>query len=178
MSDETAAEDIEDIDGDGEEEGGKKKLSGKTLVLFIVLPLLLVVGGVGGAFMMGVFGGGEEEEQAEMGADGKKVVDPSKVVFYELPELIINLRSKEERASFVKFRVTLELHDATALPKIEPLMPRIMDNCQVYLRELRPSDLDGSAGLFRLKEEILRRINMDVRPYEVADVLFTEMIIQ
>jgi flagellar FliL protein len=176
MSD-AAAEDVEEIDGEEGEEEAKGGFSGKKLVLFIVLPLLLVVGGAGGAFMMGMFGGGEEE-QAEVGEDGKKVVDPSKIVFYELPELIINLRSKEERAAFVKFRVTLELHDPTALPKIEPLMPRIMDNFQIYLRELRPSDLDGSAGLFRLKEEILRRINMDVRPYEVADVLFTEMIIQ
>jgi len=176
MSD-AAAEDVEEIEGEEGEEEAKGGLSGKKLVLFIVLPLLLVVGGAGGAFMMGVFGGGEEE-QAEVGEDGKKIVDPSKIVFYELPELIINLRSKEERAAFVKFRVTLELHDPTALPKIEPLMPRIMDNFQIYLRELRPSDLDGSAGLFRLKEEILRRINMDVRPYEVADVLFTEMIIQ
>lgn len=176
MSDAAAsADDIDDIDG---EEEPKKGLSGKTLILFIVLPVLLLVGGVGGAFVMGVFGGGEEEQQAEVGVDGKKVVDPSKIVFYELPELIINLQSDDPRGSFVKFKVTLELHDAKALPKIEPLMPRIIDNFQIYLRELRASDLDGSAGLFRLKEEILRRINMDVRPYEVADVLFTEMIIQ
>jgi len=176
MSDATAtADDETDIEGDGED--APKKMAGKKLVLFIALPLLLVIAGVGGAFMMGVFGGGEEE-QAQVGEDGKAIVDPSKIVFYELPELIINLRTDDPRGSFVKFKVTLELHDAQALPKIEPLMPRIIDNFQIYLRELRASDLDGSAGLFRLKEEILRRINMDVRPYEVADVLFTEMIIQ
>lgn len=177
MSDATAsADDIADIeDEEGEEASGK--MSGKKLVLFIALPLLLIIGGLGGAFMMGVFGGGEEEH-VEVGVDGKKVVDPSQIVFYELPELIINLQTDDPRGSFVKFKVTLELHDAAALPKIEPLMPRIIDNFQIYLRELRASDLEGSAGLFRLKEEILRRINMDVRPYEVADVLFTEMIIQ
>ena len=177
MSDATAVAD-EDIDIDGEDgEAAPKGMAGKKLVLFIALPILLIVGGLGGAFMMGVFGGGEEEP-VEVGVDGKKVVDPSKIVFYELPELIINLQTDDPRGSFVKFSVTLELHDAAALPKIEPLMPRIIDNFQIYLRELRASDLEGSAGLFRLKEEILRRINMDVRPYEVADVLFTEMIIQ
>ncbi len=127
--------------------------------------------------MMGVFGGGEEEHAA-VDEHGKKVVDPSQIVFYELPELIINLQTDDPRGSFVKFKVTLELHDAKMLPMIEPLMPRIIDNFQIYLRELRADDLAGSAGLFRLKEEILRRINMDVRPHEVADVLFTEMIIQ
>ncbi len=172
MSDETA-DDVEDIEG---EEAPKKKMAGRTLVLFIALPLVLVLA-IGGALMMGVFGGGEEAPPP-LGADGKEIIDPSKIVFYELPELIINLQTDEPSGSFVKFKVTLELHDAEALPKIEPLMPRIIDNFQIYLRELRASDLDGSAGLFRLKEEILRRINLDVRPYEVADVLFIEMIIQ
>lgn len=173
MTDETAAAD-ELAGDDGAEAGGRKKLSGRTLVLFIALPVLLVVGGIGAAFTMGMFGGGEET-QADA---GDKPIDPSKIVFYEMPELIINLQTDDPRGSFVKFTVTLELHDPDVLPKIEPLMPRMVDTFQVYLRELRASDLDGSAGLFRLKEEILKRINQDVRPYEVADVLFTEMIVQ
>ncbi len=175
MTDETAVDDEdvgEELDG---EDAPKKKLSGRTLVLFIILPAVLVLGGLGGAYMMGMFGGGEQHAEGE---NGEPALDPSKVVFYELPELVVNLRSDQPRGAFVKFRVTLELHDPEMLPKIEPLMPRILDKFQIYLRELRTADLEGSAGLFRLKEEILRRINMDVRPYKVADVLFTEMIVQ
>jgi len=173
MTDQLAADDVADIDGD---DTPKKKMSVRTLALFIGVPVLLAAG-VGGAFMMGVFGGGATNH-GEIGPDGNTIVDPSQVVFYELPELIINLQTEDPRGSFVKFKVTLELHDKDLLPVIEPLMPRIIDNFQIYLRELRAADLEGSAGLFRLKEEILRRINIDIRPYEVADVLFTEMIVQ
>lgn len=174
MTDETAVAD--DFDEDGAGEGGGPKMAGRTLVLFIVLPVLLVAGGLGAAMMTGMFGGGEEK--AAEHAEGPKGLDPSQVVFYDLPELIINLQTDDKRGSFVKFKVTLEVHDPEILPKIEPLMPRIIDTFQVHLRELRAADLEGSAGLFRLKEEILRRINTDIRPYQVADVLFTEMIVQ
>lgn len=46
------------------------------------------------------------------------------------------------------------------------------------MRELRPSDLDGSAGMYRLKEELLRRVNMTVYPAKVDAVLFKELLVQ
>ena len=57
-------------------------------------------------------------------------------------------------------------------------MPRVLDMFQLYLRELRSTDLDGSAGIFRLKEELLRRVNIEVHPHKVKRVLFKEIIIQ
>ena len=46
------------------------------------------------------------------------------------------------------------------------------------LRELRPSDLDGSAGLYRLKEELTRRVNVAIAPSRINAVLFKEIIVQ
>lgn len=173
MSDENEATESED----GAEKVKKKGLSGKVLILFIVLPLLLIGGGVGGAFMAGVFDGDEpaEEEQAE-----EEVVEEveKKIVFYDMPELLVNLSVTGTKTSFLKLGVALELDDETVLPELEKLMPRVMDNFQVYLRELRPSDLQGSAGIYRLKEELLYRINSSVSPIQVKDVLFKEMLIQ
>ena len=52
-------------------------------------------------------------------------------------------------------------------------------NFQVYLRELRVEDeLSGSAGVYRLKEELLARVNAAVEPINVTDVLFKEMLVQ
>ena len=45
-------------------------------------------------------------------------------------------------------------------------------------RELRIDDLHGSAGVLRVKEELLRRINAAASPYPVRDVLLKEMIVQ
>ncbi|MEQ8345267.1 MAG: flagellar basal body-associated FliL family protein [Sneathiellaceae bacterium] len=168
-------------DEEGEAEGApKKKWSGKRLVLLVVLPLVLVLGGIGGAFVAGVFdglmGGGEE---AETHAETAAADDPNRpVVFYDLPEILVNLNSGGRQTSYLKLRVALELEDPTALPNLERLVPRVMDNFQIYLRELRPEDVSGSAGLYRIKEELLYRINTAVRPIKVNDVLFKEMIVQ
>jgi flagellar FliL protein len=78
----------------------------------------------------------------------------------------------------LKIKVALELANANDLPQVEKLMPRVLDNFQVYLRELRVEDLQGSAGMYRLREELLARVNAAVAPAKVNDVLFKEMLVQ
>jgi flagellar FliL protein len=57
-------------------------------------------------------------------------------------------------------------------------MPRVTDIFQTYLRELRPADLTGSAGLFRLREELTRRVNVTIAPQQINAVLFKEIVVQ
>jgi len=171
--------DVEE-DQDGElAEAGKKKLSGKKLVLFIVLPLLLVLGGggAGAAWYLGAFGGGEAELASD-GSEGGGKADSGDVVFYDLPEMLVNLNTGSKQSSFLKIKVALELEEAESLPILENLLPRIVDNFQVYLRELRREDLSGSAGLYRLKEELMARVNLAIQPARINDVLFKEMLVQ
>ena len=79
----------------------------------------------------------------------------------------------------MKLSVSLELKGGDeAVKALEPVMPRVVDQFQTYLRELRVEDLSGSAGMFRLKEELLRRVNMAIEPVQIQDVLFKEMIVQ
>ncbi|WP_169568905.1 flagellar basal body-associated FliL family protein [Sneathiella limimaris] len=175
MADEDQNESPETGEDGGTEKVKKKGLSGKVLILFILLPLLLIGGGVGGAYFAGVFDSEEvaEEEQEPVEEEVEKVV-----VFYDMPDMLVNLSSSTSDASFLKLSVSLELDDETVLPELEKLMPRVMDNFQVYLRELRREDLAGSAGTYRLKEELLYRINTSVNPIQVKDVLFKEMLVQ
>ena len=92
--------------------------------------------------------------------------------------MLVNLNTGDRRQSFLAISVSLELASGTDLAHIEQVMPRIVDNFQIYLRELRIDDLRGSAGLYRLREELLRRVNDAVRPVRVRDVLFREMLVQ
>ena len=78
----------------------------------------------------------------------------------------------------LKFKVSLEVKDPKLVAEIQPLMPRVEDSFQLFLRELRASDLEGSVGLYRLREELLRRVNIAVYPAKVDAVLFKEMIVQ
>jgi flagellar protein FliL len=58
------------------------------------------------------------------------------------------------------------------------MLPRVMDTFQVFMRELRPQDLEGSSGLYRLKEEMTRRVNVAVYPARVDAILFKELMVQ
>ena len=190
-------------EGGGGEAPARKKLSGKKLVLFIILPLLLLLGGAAAAFFAGVFTPAEtqaEEDphgEAKPDAHGKPDAhakpdahgapakdagghgDPGAGgVFFKVPDMVVNLNSTGRRPSFLKISISVEVGREEDLPEIEKVMPRIVDNFQVYLRELRLEDLRGSAGVYRLREELLLRVGVAAQPVQVKDVLFREMLIQ
>lgn len=173
--------DILDFDDEADTEV-TRKLSLKKIVLFILLPLLLLVGvGAGSAIMLGIMD--EEEPPPEVVADeeNQEVVDeqPStQAIFFDVPDLIVNLNTNGRKTTFLKIKISLEVGDPEDVDAVNQNLPRIVDNFQVYLRELRVEDLQGSAGMFRLREELLRRVNLAVRPARVKDVLFKEMLVQ
>ena len=165
---------------DGFEEGGEpstKKVSGKRLIIAAVILLVLIGGGVGAAL---VLLGGEEHPPAEVvegEAPPPQPVD-TRAYFFEVPDMIVNLNTNGRKSTFLKIKIALELQSAGDADRIDEVLPRIMDNFQIYLRELRVDDLDGSAGMYRLREELLRRVNLAARPVQVEDVLFKEMLVQ
>ena len=172
------AEDIvEEDDADTSDDTGGKR---KKLILFIVIPVLLLIGGgVGVAVMLGLFSSkppaNPDEEQVQV----EEVMAPTvQTTFFEIPDLIVNLNTSGRKSVFLKIKISLEIADPSDIDTINQLLPRIVDNFQVYLRELRVQGLQGSAGMYRLHEELLRRVNIAVRPAKVKDVLFKEMLVQ
>lgn len=99
-------------------------------------------------------------------------------IFMDLPDMLVNLQSTGRKQSFLKIHVALELENPADQPKIDAVMPRIVDSFQVYLRELRTDDLQGAAGMHLLREELLSRVSLAVQPVKVKDVLFREILIQ
>jgi flagellar FliL protein len=191
--DEDSAEEpeLEDEEGEEGEDGApkKKKKGLKTLLLFGALPaLVLIMGGAAAAmFLLG----GNKDEAGEAVAEGEAhggehasaeggehAGVAENVVFYELPEILVNIQSEDGRASYLKLRLTLEVDSEETVHAIEPAMPRVMDRFQSFLRELRVEDLNGSLGSYRLRLELLRRVNLAVAPEKVGAVLIEEMLIQ
>lgn len=172
-------EDVKDAEGaegeDGEGEEGEAPKSGlkKKLILIAIPVVLLLIGG--GLYFTGIVGGGDHAE----GEHVEEVVEEAPVnsAFYALPDLIVNL-SSDRGAQFLKLRVQLEIKDEADLPAIEAVAPRVIDQFQTYLREMRVDDLRGSAGIYRLRQELLYRVNLAAHPVVVKDVLFQEMLIQ
>jgi len=158
-----------ETDDDAESAAPKRKLPLKLLVM--VVGGLAALGGAGtGGYMFFSHRSGENHKEAEK---------PKPATFVDMPDVLVNLANPgNERTQYLKVKVVLELPDAALISQIQPLMPRVMDAFQTYLRELRPTDLDGSAGLYRLREELTRRVNAAVAPSRVTAVLFKEIVVQ
>lgn len=175
------AEDGEVGDGeDGAEEDApakKKKLSGKVLVLFIGAPALLLVI-VAAVLFLFVFNGGDDEMVAEGEEPAIDLAQSDEPIYYDLPEMVVNLDNSGGQAVYLKLKVALEVSVEDPQEILDPIMPRIIDRFQVFLRQLRPEDLQGSASMLKLKQELLRRINLAASPLEIDDVLFHEMVVQ
>ena len=116
-----------------------------------------------------------KKPKAELGPDGKPIEKP---LYYTLPEFLVNLNVGGKQTSFLKTTVILEVAHQTDVPMIEANLPRLMDAFNTYLRELRSSDLAGSSGIQRLREELMLRANKALAPVKINDVLFKEIIVQ
>jgi flagellar protein FliL len=159
------------VDGGAESDNQPAKPARKLplkLIAIVAAAVAVLGGGVAGYF---VFAGHKEAQSAV------PTVKPA--VFLDVPEVLVNLaNSGSDRTQYLRVKIVLELPDATLMQHIQTTMPRVMDAFQTYLRELRPTDLDGSAGLYRLKEELTRRVNVAIAPGRINAVLFKEIVVQ
>jgi flagellar FliL protein len=196
---EGAAPPAEGEGGEGAEGApAKKKLSGKKLVLFIILPAVLVLGGGGAAAYMLVFNGSSEQHaeanaghgaakgghgapevaEAIPGPNGTMISYGEDVVFVALPEMLVNITGPDGRPAYLKLKLTLEAPDDATVTAITEHVPRVTDQFTGFLRELRTDDLSGSAGAYRLRLELLRRVNLVIAPAQINAVLIEEMLVQ
>jgi flagellar protein FliL len=152
---------------EGEAASGKKA---KLKLIIAAVGFFVILGaGAGWFFLMRGHG---EEAHAE-------AAPPKPPSFVEVPDLLVNLvGAPGERVQYLKLKLVLEVKEEKQVETIKPSLPRVTDLFQTYLRELRPSDLNGSAGLFRLKEELTKRVNSAVAPNQVSAVLFKEIVVQ
>jgi flagellar FliL protein len=141
------------------------------LKLIIAAAVLFVLVSGGGTWFF-FFRGHGEELHAE-------APPPKPPVFVDVPDMLVNLAGLPgERMQYLKLKVVLEVKEEKQVELIKPSLPRVTDLFQGYMRELRPADLNGSAGLFRLKEELTRRVNAAIGPGQVTAVLFKEIVVQ
>jgi len=184
MADEDLDDDLSGEDGDGDDEEDEGGGSGrKRLLIVIAAVLVLILGGAAAAYFTGLLEPVVSMLSGDKGAAAVEDLDQERVVsadavFFDLDEMLVNINTSGRKAVYLKIRVSLELENGNDIARIEEMMPRIVDNFQIYLRELRIEDLKGSAGMYRLREELLKRVSVAVAPVRVNDVLFKEMLVQ
>lgn len=184
-------------EAEGEGEGGKKKLPLKLIIIIAVAAVLVLGGGGTAAFLLlkpkdeAAADGKHKEKKKEEKKDEKKGgkdakedksagqvrEGPDGVMFYTLPDVVVNMQTADGRPTFLKLKLTLEMPDQDAVDALQPNLPRLNDMFQSFLRELRPEDLSGSQGSYQLRMEILRRVNLVMAPSHANAVLIEEMLI-
>lgn len=195
----------EDEEGDAKDAGDKKPgLVGRILGPVLALPRLLnplailklplkmkllvgagtlaVLALAGGAYYFLMPGPSPENTEELAAVQNVQTAPPNlpakEAAFFDIPDIIVNLQTPDTTQAYLKLSLSLELEKTELKTAIEPVLPRVIDQFQSYLRELRVEDVRGSAGVMRLKEELLRRVNLAVAPTPVRDVLLKEMIVQ
>ena len=171
----------------------KKKLPMKLMLIAGAAALVIVGGGGTAAFVLmkpkpGAAAakdakkpakkkGKKEEGKKDDKAGGQVREGPDGVLFYTVPDVVVNMQTADGRPTFLKLKLTLEMPNQETVDALEPNMPRLQDMFQTFLRELRPEDLSGSQGSYQLRMEILRRVNLVIAPSKANAVLIEEMLI-
>jgi flagellar FliL protein len=155
---------------------GKKKGKGKPL---LIVGGVLIAAGAGGWYsglIPGLLGSHPKAADAAPAEAGGPAAPEH--IFMDLPDIVTNLNQGGGRASFIKLRAKLELARKGDVAIVQAAMPRVLDLFQNYLREVRPEELRGSAGTYRLREELISRVSLAAAPARVLDVLFVELLVQ
>ena len=155
----------------------RKRFSGKKLVLFILLPILLLGGGGAAAYFLLLKKDPAAEEQAAAGAEEHAPDEPQVYVSLEKP-LQVNLVGTGKRMPYLNLDLWLAVKTEEDAKHLEGVMPKVIDQFQVYLRSLRIDDLQGADGVQRMRDELLMRAKAAAKPIEIEDVLIKSMLAQ
>ena len=153
------------------EEGAAVAKKGKGKLIIIAGAAIVVVLAGAGLYLFLSAGKSVDAAGAEAAAAPQSFI-------FNLPPMTVNLNNEADGEAFMKLTVALEVANQEMMTEIQPSMAKVIDAFQVYLRELRKSDLEGSAGIYRLKEELLRRVNVAIYPSKVESILFKEILVQ
>ena len=140
------------------------KLSRRSVILGV--PVLLAVIAAG-AWRLGIL-------SPLIGGSRQQPVPPAVV---QLPEMIANLNSDPKHPRYIKLKAQLETPQSD-VAQVQIAMPQLVDIFQTFLREVRPEELQGAIGTYRLRQELIARAAIVLAPAHVTDVLFGEILVQ
>ncbi|MFV9875829.1 MAG: flagellar basal body-associated FliL family protein [Rickettsiales endosymbiont of Dermacentor nuttalli] len=163
-------ENVPEVDSKSDAAVSQPKSNNKVIIGSIIVVLIVAI--VGSFFW---YKKKQENVQPVLTALQK---ENNENVFYKLDDIIVNLNTSDSQSRFLKIGITLQLNNKETIIKLDNSLPIVKDLIQSYLRELRPQDLNGSAGLYRMKEELLLRLNEIMSPNKIVDVLFRDILVQ
>jgi flagellar FliL protein len=155
--------------------GGKKK------IMIIVIAVLLAVGLGGGAAWFFTRGGDDGEHATETKSKKKKKEASGPPVYVQIDQFTVNLQP-EEGEHYLQLKFTLQVEGEEQKKLIEENMAKVRNRVLLLLSGKKASEINTPDGKQVLAKEITDTINEPFEskgdPQEVAEVLFTDFIIQ
>jgi flagellar FliL protein len=190
-ADEKEGAEGEGAEGAAEGDAPQPRFTRKKIIIIAIAALAAIIALGGGAYYMGMLDKflpkkqlscesikeGDKDFAACQALQGDKDTG-TPGVFTDIPPMIVNLNSSTKQPRFLKISLKVELENAAEKEKLEAVLPRVVDQFQMYLRELRIEDLRGTSGIYRMKIELLSRIRAAAPNIKIRDVLFQEILVQ
>ena len=163
---------------EGQESGGKSG-GGLLRIIILVIPALLI--GLGGGYFLGsklTAKHYEDKEKKEPQA-AQAPKDPTQLVgeMYKFEPFLVNLNEPKGNR-YLKAMVQLELANENIKAELERRQAQMRDVILQLLSSKSTQDLQAADGKFRLREELLSRINALLVNGAITRVYFTEFVIQ
>ena len=157
-----------------EEVSRKQKKSSLLIPIVIGVSILCIGAGAGFYFLKSPTKakGADEHKKTE------EEVNLMEITFLQLPEVIVNLKATKGKSAILKAQFVIELAGLSDKDPVDHIKPLIIDQFQSYLRELETSDLQGAAGLERVRQELQNRVSNLVAPVKIRQILFKDFLIQ
>ena len=153
-----------------------EKKSGKMKWIIIGVVVLVLLGGGGfAAWKFLSTGSGEPEAMAKPGGHEGALPAPGPIV--ALDSFLVNLADPAD-SHYLKVTVNLEVEKPESTEEIQQRMPQIRDSILVLLSSKTAEDVRSVEGKFRLRDEIIGRVNKFISHGKIKGAYFTEFVMQ
>lgn len=156
----------------------KKKLGLKLVIVAAPLVLILAAAALWFCGVLPAPFGRAKHAATQPSEKSATSVTHAAPVFIDLPEMVTNLNAPGRRPVYIKFKAQVELASVEDRAVFTAAQPHVVDLFQTYIREMRPEELRGSAGTYRLRGGLIARADLAMAPGRIVDILFSELLVQ
>lgn len=155
-----------------DEIGGQKKFPLKLVIIFVAF--LLLAGGGFFVWKSGMIGGKSPEAVAAKEEDAGK---PDMGPIFNLQTFIVNLADPRGK-KYLKVKIDLELDNEDVKEEIDKRISQFRDTVLTLLSSKQLEDINGLEGKLQLRAEIISMLNQYLNTGTIANLYFTEFIVQ
>ena len=115
----------------------------KKILLFLV-PALIVIGIIVGLYFLFIPKSDNAENLSYSIVEKEENDTKTITVFYDLPEISVQLQSADSQNAVVKIKINIELSKMEDIKTIESLMPQITDAAVTHISVLSQNEISGA----------------------------------